>query len=220
MVKDIFISGIDLHKDIGMPIILIEDMVQGGCPCYSINNSNRINTISGTYFPGEPRKIEWRPHESYEEERMQYHLENVRLPIRGVIHHCKEAYGFAASKEFIEKLSSRITNDSGLLDAEKDAPSYANAFLSKTEVKTPGGPTQKELLLIAEKLLKEGRLSVKQQGYVLAFKKRAIPNLHWTRAYTDLPGISGLSKNHKTQERTFYRWAEHGEQICREHATQ
>lgn len=81
-------------------------------------------------------------------------------------------------------------------------------------------PTQKQLLNVAEDLIKSGNLGDKERKYILAFKYHKTSNLSWDRAYQQIPGTGRLSKNKETQERNFYLWAEKGEKLCREHASQ
>ncbi|WP_243363851.1 hypothetical protein [Fundidesulfovibrio terrae] len=108
MVDDIFISGLDLHEKVGMPVVMIEDILRRGCPCYNIENSTPVPSISETFFFNEPKRRQWgAPHESYESEKLLYRLSMVKLPVRDVIQHCKAAYGDIESKKYVDRLNAR-----------------------------------------------------------------------------------------------------------------
>lgn len=127
MAQELFIRGIDLHRNVGMPTFMIEDIIQRGCLCYNTTSKKRVNSISDTSFINETRNIGWEPsigchpddHEAYEHELFIYRLHCVHLPIEDVIAHCKKAYGGMGSKEFVDKLHA-INSDS--VDENIDKP--------------------------------------------------------------------------------------------------
>jgi len=142
MAQEMFIRGIDLHRNVGMPTFMIEDLLQRGCPCYVSTGSKHIKSISDTSFFNERNNIGWEPtidchpddHEAYEHELFIYRLHCVHLPIDGVISHCKKAYGDIKSKVYVDKINAMNSESmDGNIEKQLD-PRQRNTYLKMLAV--------------------------------------------------------------------------------------